>query len=195
LEADLRVVLLAAGASERLGEPKALVDLGGLSVLERLLAACGDPAPIVVAGAHFKEILAAVNGRAEVIHNTAWEDGRTGSVARAVSHLQDSDLLLAPVDCPLVPAPVFDALRSAWGEANAPKRGWLAPQDLESGRHGHPICIGAALAAEVLDMDPESPLRELRARADPLLEVSVDSSEILDDLDTPEDLSRLRASL
>ena len=40
-----------------------------------------------------------------------------------------------------------------------------------------------------------SPLRNLRALADPLLEVSVDSPEILDDLDTPEDLARLRARL
>jgi len=191
----LRVVLLAAGASDRLGEPKALVDIDGRSAIEHLLEACGDPTPLVVAGAHTAEILAAVGPRAEVIDHPDWAAGRTGSVARAVRHLGDTDVILAPVDCPLVPEPVFDALRRAWQEAGAPPHGWLAPLDTTSGRHGHPVLFGSSLAAEVLKLDPASPLRDLRAIADPLLEAAVDSPEILDDLDTPEDLNRLRAQL
>lgn len=195
MKAELRVVLLAAGASERLGEPKALVDLGGVSAIERLLHACGDPNPLIVGGAHAEAIRAVVGDRAEVIDHPGWATGRTGSVARAASHLKGYDLLLAPVDCPLVPAHVFDALRSAWGEAGSPARGWLAPLDTASGRHGHPVCFGAALAAEVTQLNPEHPLRELRDAATPLLQVEIDCSEVLDDLDTPEDLRRLRERL
>ena len=189
----LRVVLLAAGASERLGEPKALVDLGGERVLDRLLSACGEPRPLVVAGAHYEKIKAAAGERAEVIQNSAWAEGRTGSVARAVQHLGSCDLLIAPADCPLVPAHVFDALRTNWTEAGSPARGWLAPRDLKSGKHGHPVCFGAALAERLSEMGAADPLRELRAGADPLLEVALDCPEVLDDLDTPEDLERLRA--
>jgi len=190
-----RVVLLTAGASERLGEPKALVDLGGQSAIERLLDACGDPNPLIVAGAHAALITAAVGTRAEVIDHPDWAAGRTGSVARAARHLGDVDLLLTPLDCPLVPWRVFDALRQTWQEAGAPPYGWLAPLDTASGQHGHPVLFGGSLAARVLELDPASPLRSLRALADPLLDVPVDSPEILDDLDTPEDLLRLRGRL
>ena len=190
-----RVVLLAAGASERLGEPKALVELGGASALDRLLSACGEDSPLVIAGAHYEELVSAAGDRAQVIRNNAWAAGRTGSVARAVEHLGTQDLIIAPADCPLVPARVFDALREAWLEAGAPARGWLAPLERGSGKHGHPICIGRGLAQEVAEMDPSEPLRHLRAHADPLLEVALDAPEVLDDLDTPEDLARLRARL
>ena len=44
---NLAPVILAAGASRRLGEPKALADLGGRSVLERLSGALRSDASSV----------------------------------------------------------------------------------------------------------------------------------------------------
>jgi CTP:molybdopterin cytidylyltransferase MocA len=99
------------------------------------------------------------------------------------------------VDVPLVPTEVFAALRGAWERAGAPALGWLAPWVLADGRraHGHPIVIGRALAQRVLAEPGERPLKSFRAGADPLLEVETRSLAILDDLDTPADLARLRA--
>ena len=45
------------------------------------------------------------------------------------------------------------------------------------------------------ELDPDEPLSTLRRRARPLLAVEVPFPEVLDDLDTPEDLARLRARL
>jgi len=188
-----RVVILAAGASARLGEAKALVDLGGRPALSHLIEACGESTPLVVSGAHSSEIAGLFEEQAELLENSGWSAGRTSSIACAVRHLPDRDILLAPVDSPLVPARVFEALREAWQAAGAPVRGWLSPRDLSSERHGHPILIGRELAAELLELATDAPLRSLRALADPLLEVNVDSPEILDNLDTPLDLAQMRA--
>jgi molybdenum cofactor cytidylyltransferase len=188
-----RVVILAAGASARLGEPKALVDLGGRAALAHLIEACGESTPLVISGAHSSEIAAAFEEQAELLEHTGWSAGRTSSIASAVRHLPGYDILLAPVDSPLVPASVFEALRETWQAAGAPARGWLSPRDLSSERHGHPILIGRELAAELLPLAADAPLRSLRALADPLLEVGVDSPEILDNLDTPLDLAQMRA--
>ena len=51
-------VILAAGASRRLGEPKALADLGGRSVIQRLVEVLGElpAAPLVITGHHHAEI-------------------------------------------------------------------------------------------------------------------------------------------
>lgn len=189
------LVLLAAGASRRLGTCKALCDLDGRTPLERLLAAgsvLDDGPALVITGAHQREISGA-GAHAELAHNEHWEQGRTGGVLLARERRPGRDLCLAPVDAPLVPRSVFAALAAAWEAAGAPANGWLAPRF--EGRHGHPVLVGRGLLG-TLDPDaPGRPLSHLRQAADPLLAVEVPHAEILDDLDTPEDLERLLARI
>src|SRR5262245_27544616 len=103
------LVLLAAGASTRLGEPKALARLRAGApgtALELLLHAArtlGDPRPLLVVGAHAAEISAAAPADVEVAVNVRWSEGRTGSVALARARRAGRDLVLAPIDVPLVP--------------------------------------------------------------------------------------------
>ena len=76
------LVILAGGASSRLGACKALVDLAGATPLARLLAAgcdlSGAPA-LVIAGADHAAIAAAAPAGVEVAQNEGWRAGRTGS--------------------------------------------------------------------------------------------------------------------
>jgi CTP:molybdopterin cytidylyltransferase MocA len=190
-------VILAAGASARLGEPKALALVGGRTVLERLLEAGGasarDPA-LVIAGPHATEIASALAGRpAEVLRHPDWAAGRTGSLQAALARRAERDVCLAPCDVPLVPRAVFEALPAAWGEAGSPAQGWLGPAVRVAGRlrFGHPVVIGRDLLREVLSFPPDRPLRDLRRAARPLLALEVDERAILDDLDEPGDLERL----
>jgi CTP:molybdopterin cytidylyltransferase MocA len=182
-------VILAAGASARLGTCKALADLGGGATPLAELARAG--AELVVGGAHAERIRAALPCGLRFEHNREWQDGRLSSVQCAVRALPGRDLCLAPVDVPLVPAEVFEALARAWERAGSPERGWLAPR--WRGKYGHPIVIGRALAAALLDAPAGRPLKSFRVDAHPLLGLEVQAPEILDDLDTPEDLARLRA--
>lgn len=199
------LVLLAAGSSSRLGACKALVPLAPAdapkNALELLSAAgaCFDGArPLVITGADhariaeaLPRIAGALSSGLEIAHNAEWARGRTGGVALAHRVRPGSDLCLAPVDVPLVPERVFAALLAAWMSAGAPSRGWLAPR--RSSRFGHPVVVGRALLEELADFEPQTPLSALRARAAPLLAIDVDADEVLDDLDDPEDLARMRA--
>jgi CTP:molybdopterin cytidylyltransferase MocA len=193
------LVILAAGASRRLGEPKALVDLAGRTPLARLLAAgavLDDLPALVVTGADHERIAAALPEGVEAAHNPHWELGRTGGIALASRLRPGRDLCLAPVDVPLVPRAVFAALLAAWERAGSPARGWLAPRCRPAGApraaHGHPVVAGRELLRALRELPPDRPLRCLRDSADPLLAVDVEAAEVLDDLDRPEDLARLR---
>lgn len=191
------LVLLAAGASRRLGQCKALIEWSGKSTLERLAragAAFDEVAPLVVAGADHASIAAHAPHSVEVVLNPRWAEGRLTSVRAAREARPGRALCLAPVDVPLVESEVFTLLVASWLAAGCPPRGWLAPCSRgELARFGHPIVIGAQLLVELDALSPGASLRELRARAEPLLSAATDSSAIFDDLDTPEDLARLRA--
>ncbi len=195
------LVILAAGESARLGEPKALArlrtrepttPLGCLLDAGRALG--GDP-PLVVAGAHAASIAAALPPAVELAEHVHWARGRSGGIQLAIQKRPGRDLCLAPIDVPLVSREVFDALSRTWIERGAPARGWLAPavRDAGSLRFGHPVIVGRDLLREFLSFPPDRPLRDLRERAFPLLWLEVHERSILDDLDRPEDLSELRS--
>jgi CTP:molybdopterin cytidylyltransferase MocA len=84
-------LLLAAGASRRLGRPKQLLVHGGRTLVERAadaaLAVC-DAGVVAVLGANRTEIEAALAGRALAIAaNPRWEEGIGSSIAAGVARL------------------------------------------------------------------------------------------------------------
>jgi CTP:molybdopterin cytidylyltransferase MocA len=195
------LVILAAGRSERLGTCKSTVRIGECSALEHLLAATrecfdGEPA-LIVTGAHDEEIACCLPPGVERVFHAGWESGRTGGLALACSRRPGRDLCVAPVDCPLVPGAVFEALLAAWRDHGAPAEGWLAPcrGEAESRRDGHPIVLGRELAARLRTLSPDHSLRLVRELARPRLALPVEEEAIHDDLDAPADLERLRERL
>lgn len=197
------LVVLAAGASRRLGEPKALARLRSTSPatpLEWLLAAgsvLSDPQPLVVTGPDHATIARACPAGAELAWNEHAERGRTGSVQLAHRRRPGRDLCLAPVDVPVVAGEVFRALARAWAEHDRPARGWLAPcvRLGAERRFGHPVLVGRELLERLEGFSADRPLSLLRALAAPLLAQEVEDDSILLDLDTQADLARIRARL
>jgi CTP:molybdopterin cytidylyltransferase MocA len=195
------LVILAAGASTRLGQPKALAEIRGEPTIAHLLRASralGDPSPLVITGADEGAIARALQALAdthqptpEIVHNPNWSQGRGSSVLLAARLRPGRDLCVAPVDCPLVGAAVFGTLARAWAAAEQPATGWLGPRlgPQPDAPHGHPILLGRDLLSE---WDGLGPLRNLRQGALPLLSVPVEDPAILDNLDRPADLERLR---
>ncbi len=84
-------IVLAAGASRRLGRPKQLVPIAGVPLLRRVVLACLGSAVAqthVVLGAHaehFSPVLADLP--AGVIMNPDWEEGMASSIRAALAQV------------------------------------------------------------------------------------------------------------
>jgi len=119
--AGLAGVVLAAGGSSRLGQPKQLLDYAGQPLVKHAVDAarvlCGSGV-LVITGASQRAVSAAVTGSASrVVHNPAWAQGMAGSITQAVAALDAADceaMLLLVCDQPKVTAAHLARLVALW---------------------------------------------------------------------------------
>lgn len=184
----IAAVVLAAGASTRMGRPKALLRHGERSFVACAvdLATLAGCAPIVVVtGAQaIDEPLAA-----RIVENPGWPLGQLSSLQRGLAALADpSGVLVLTVDRPHLQPATIVALVAAFGDA--PECVW---QPEHAGQRGHPLIWPAALLPALRALPPDGDPRPLlREHAALRRSLAVDDPATLDNLDRPEDLARLR---
>ncbi|GIW70904.1 MAG: hypothetical protein KatS3mg102_0446 [Planctomycetota bacterium] len=187
--------ILAAGRGRRLGgRPKAELRLPeGTSFAGAIAQTCraaGIERIVLVLGPGAAPPADALAVGIELARNPEPERrGMLGSIQAALAHpaARGSEALLVwPVDCPRVPPAVVRALLAAFAASGAPL---VVPS--HRGRRGHPALFAARLYPELRQAPATEGARAVvRAHAAERLELAVDAPEVLDDLDTPEDLAR-----
>ena len=148
----LAVAILAAGQSQRMGQPKALIPFQGLSFVEHLITATRHArigVTRVVLGAGANEIRAKLPVDAgSIVVNSDWPKGQLSSVHAAIRSLPAGGteaLLICPVDHPLISSHLVAQLVGAF---DASRRAVVLPK--YHGRRGHPVIFRAALYDELL---------------------------------------------
>ena len=187
-------IILAAGASSRMGRLKALCDFDGRTCLELALDACREARlapPIVVLGFQAETIQRLMPfGDATVVTNESAERGQTSSLKAGLSALPDhaEAFLLYPMDYPLVCAAELRLLVSARRSRSSGRRIFIPSHD---GRRGHPVLFDATLRAAFMQLADESPARTVvDASRDQISYVECETPYVLIDMDTPEDYAR-----
>jgi CTP:molybdopterin cytidylyltransferase MocA len=188
-------IVLAAGFSERMGDFKPLLTLGGMTVLERavrLFQTAGVGRVHVVVGHRADELMPLIaHAGARSVVNRRFAQGMFSSVAAGVSSLEaDTErFFLLPADIPLVrPATLRDLLEAF------PSGRQAICHPIFGGRRGHPPLIGADHIPRILVWGGEGGLAALLTRLEPhAVDVAVVDEYIHQDLDRPEDFRRMAA--
>ncbi|MBW3534583.1 MAG: nucleotidyltransferase family protein [Gemmatimonadetes bacterium] len=170
-----------------MGTSKALLDAGGRTFVERVVAAlarggCG-PVLTVVRDPAGAEARAARRAGARVVANPDPSEGPISSLRTALRALDGSEDAVAflPVDHPLVKGRTVEELLAAFRDGGA-----VAVLPVHDGRRGHPVLLSRALFPELLEGGLDEGARTvLRRHAEALREVEVDDPGILADIDDP----------
>ncbi len=185
-------VILGAGLSVRMEQPKLLLSWAGKTVIEQIVEVLqqADVNPVlIVAGRWWKEILALVENRSVrvVFHPHYAETQMMQTILLGLDALeQDVDAAMIVLgDQPQVKLEVVSGLVNAYQSGN----GELIVPSYHM-RRGHPWLMGRELWQDFRKMETSREFLKQFEKKIHYLEVETDS--ILQDLDTPEDYQRYR---
>jgi len=189
----LAAVILSAGASSRMGRPKALLPYREGTFLEHLIEVTRHPRigvtrVVLGAGAEVIQTIAKLDP-AIVVLNPAWEHGQLSSICAGLRSLEGIDtdgIVLCPVDHPFVSAPLVSELIERFYED---KKAIVLPTYI--GRRGHPVIFSAALYGELLAAPADKGARAVVwAHAADVLEVPTAEEGVVLNINDPDMLKR-----
>jgi molybdenum cofactor cytidylyltransferase len=185
LDPPIAGIILSAGASRRMGTPKALLALDGETFLDRLIRLFSEVAvtPIVVLGHQAAQIQSGIRrgAQAAFVVNPDPERGMLSSLQcglRAVPQTAEA-VMFTPVDHPNLERSTLEKLI---GHFNAQHASAIVPAF--HGEHGHPVLIARPLVAELLALPATAQASDVihryRSETD---YISVDDPAVITDID------------
>ena len=195
MSARIAAIVLAGGRSSRMAprnkllepvENKAIV----ARVAEAAMASGADPV-IVVTGFDAARIEQALRGlKMTIVHNDAFAQGLSTSLRTGLGAVppDSNGALILLGDMPGVESSVLRALMAAFTGAGA----ICVP--VHQGRRGNPVLWGRDYFAEMMGLSGDVGAKHILAlHQECVTEVAVESDGIFADVDTQDDLARLRA--
>lgn len=191
----ISAIILAAGRSKRMGEPKMLLPWGKLTVIEQVVTTfinAGTEEVVVVTGGAREQVETALEPYpVRSVHNPHYAtEEMLASLQCGLKTLSDNAeaALVGLGDQPQVQESTIRLVSESYLEK---KTGLVVPS-FEM-RRGHPWLVARRLWNELLALrSPSSPRSFLNQHAQEIHYVQVNTVSILADLDTPDDYKKSR---
>ncbi len=195
---EIGAVILAAGYSSRMGKLKALLPLGGETLLQRavrIFKTAGVTDIVVVTGYEHEKIQASLADTAVgIVFNPFFDQEMLVSVKTGVSSLNSEveAFYVLPVDTPLQSADILLQMNKMAAEAGS----GIIAHPCYKGRRGHPPLIGAGYIDALMQWTGPGGLRGfLHEYRDKEVNVDFWDPYVLNDIDTPEEYRLLKEDL
>lgn len=180
-------VILAAGASRRMGSPKALLLFEGETFLARmcriLQSACDGIVVVLAPGTDHWAPPGVV-----IAINPDPDRGMLSSLQCGLAMApRDARVLFTPLDYPALRESTIQRLAATDGEIVIPRH---------AGERGHPVCVSSEIARQLLalPLDTGTPADVIRRDPNRIRYVDVDDPGILRDIDNPREYEELLQS-
>ncbi len=185
----ITAIILAAGESKRMGEPKMLMPWGKSTVLQTVIStfqASGIKDILVVTGGARQQIEVLIGKTVQTVFNEDYKNGEMLSsiqLGLSVKMREASAALICLGDQPQVEERSVRSICNAFLES---KSQIVVPS--YQMQRGHPWLVARSLWDELLAMkSPKTPRDFLKKHARTIHYVLVNTPSVIADLDTPED--------
>jgi molybdenum cofactor cytidylyltransferase len=193
---EIAALILAAGLSKRMGQPKMFLPWGNVTVLEKSIETftkSGIQQIIVVTGentAAVQELLHRTTsaGNCEILYNPNYGDGEMVNSIKvglsAVNSMAGAAFIALgdhPQLDPIIPARMLEAYEKQFSDLIIPSF---------QNRRGHPWLVGRPLFGAILGLGQNETMRTFIQNYQDSIHYIEGNESILKDLDTPEDYRR-----
>jgi molybdenum cofactor cytidylyltransferase len=185
-------MILAAGKSRRMGQPKLLLPFGEKTIIETIVEKVVSSRvdnTLVVLGSEREEVEQKIkNFPVQVAFNADYPNGMLSSVLCGLRTLPEDTQAVVVVlgDQPSVSKEVIDKIVDAYQETG---KGIVLP--VFKKERGHPVIIDMKYKDEIERLSPDIGLRgTVYSHPEDILEVEVDTPNILKDIDDEADYKR-----
>jgi len=190
----ITAIILAAGQSKRMGQPKMLLPWDETTVLEKVIAtfkAAEIEGILVVTGGAKEQVEGLIRNVAQTTFNPKYADGEMLSSVQAGLAELGSGVETALIGLGDQPQVQERSVRAVVDEHRVSNASIVVPSFQM--RRGHPWLVARAHWNEILSMESPASLRDfLNHHIDDIRYVEVENDSILQDLDTPDDYLKFK---
>ncbi|MEO6588447.1 MAG: nucleotidyltransferase family protein [Pyrinomonadaceae bacterium] len=192
------IIVLAAGSSSRLGQPKQLLKFKGKTFIRRIVESALNtnchPVVVVVLGANFELIKDEIlDLDCEIIFNADWQTGMSSSIKNGLSKLLEiapdiTAVIISLCDQPLIRSEHFEKLIAKYFEIKKP----IVASAYEA-VIGVPALFSKKFFPALLNLEDDQGAKEIIYK-NPDEVGKIISPELAIDVDTKEDFEKLRST-